>query len=340
MEHRTLRAGVIGCGRIAGSIEDEVAGAAGFFALPYGHAPAYRDADGVELVAAADTDVDIAKRYGARWGIDAVYGSAERMLADEAPDIVSICVPTKHHADAFCLAAEDPSVRGVFLEKPVGVSLAEARRMVDAAARGSVQVAVNHTRTYDPLWRRVKELVDGDAIGTIEAVTARWVEGWSFGGSHLFDLVRHLVDSRPRWVFCDLDDPAARDPGGVAVVSYESGVRMQVTMLERIGTDTEVSVHGTRGSVMVDGQGPRLYERQPDGRTVQRPFPAHLYWKSGMVRAVEQLTAAVHTGAPITSTLADGVAALETAIALHQSGATGARVELPVTDDGWAVDAP
>ncbi|MQA77402.1 MAG: hypothetical protein GEV10_02795 [Streptosporangiales bacterium] len=334
----TLRAGIIGCGRIAGSIEDEVLDAPGVVALPYSHATAYREACGIELVAVADADGEVAKRFGDRWSVDAAYSSAESMLAEAALDVVSVCAPTRFHADLFCLAAQTSGVRGIFLEKPVGVSLAEARRMTAAAEAGDVRVAINHTRTYDPVWRRVKKLVDAGEIGDIGAITARWVEGWSFGGSHLFDLIRYLVDSHPTRVFCE---PAGdeRDPGGTASLVYANGVHVQVVMLDDVSGGTEVTLLGTRGRIVVDAFGPRLYVRQADGVEAERPFPAQLYWTSGMVRAVEELVSAVRDGGAVSSTLDDGVAALEIAVALNISGTRGVPVDLPVTDHTWTVDA-
>lgn len=334
----TLRAGIIGCGRIAGSIEDEALDAPGVLALPYSHATAYRDARGVDLVAVADADVEVAKRFADRWSVDAAYGSAEQMLAGAALDVVSICTPTRFHADIFCLAAETPGIRGAFLEKPVGLSLAEAGRMTAAAEAGGVRVAVNHTRTYDPVWRRIKQLVDAGEIGEVRAISSRWVEGWSFGGSHLFDLVRYLIDSHPTRVYCELAGDA-RDPGGTAHLTYANGVRMQVVMLDDVSGGTEVMLLGTCGRIVVDAFGPRLYVRPSGGMEAERPFPAQMYWTSGMVRAVEELVSAVRDGGAVSSTLADGVAALEIAVALNISGARSVPVDLPVTDDTWTVDA-
>lgn len=333
-----LRAGIIGCGRIAGSIEDEVVDAPGVVALPYSHATAYRDARGIELVAVADADGDVAKRFGERWSVDAAYSSAERMLAEAALDVVSICAPTRFHADLFCLAAQASGVRGIFLEKPVGVSLAEARRMTAAAEAGGVRVAVNHTRTYDPMWRRVKKLVDAGEIGEVGAITSRWVEGWSFGGSHLFDLIRYLVDSHPTRVYCELAGDG-RDSGGTASLTYANGVRAQVVMLDGVSGGTEVTLLGSRGRIVVDAFGTRLFVRQADGVEAERPFPAQLYWTSGMVRAVEELVSSVRDGGAVSSTLRDGVGALEIAVALNISGARGVPVDLPVTDESWTVDA-
>ncbi len=332
---RPLRAGIIGCGRIAGSIQDEVLHRPDFRALPYGHAPAYQQARGVELVAAADPQDGVADAFARRWGVPSAYRSLDEMLAAEHPDIVSICAPSRHHTELFLAAAEHPSVRGIYLEKPVALSLGDAARMRAAAAASGVVVVVNHFRTFDPVWRQIRRLIVAGHLGEIRAVQVRWVEGWSFGGSHLFDLLRHLLDETPVSVYAVSDDDPHGDNGGTALLRYESGVTVGVTMpLDAPGT--EIVLYGTAGRIVVDEHGPKIFRRR-DGLEILEPFPSTMHWTSGMVTAVEELVAAVHTGSAVSSDLEAGISALEIAVAINRSVASGLPERFPVADDTWIV---
>ena len=216
------RAAIVGCGRIASTIEDELRDLPGIQPLPYSHAGAYRAAEGVELVAAVDSDRDKAVALAERWGVEDVFDDVGQMLEEVRPDIVSICVPTRWHADVMAAVAES-GVPGIVLEKPVSTTLEQADRLLEIAQRRGIVVAINHTRTYDPLHERARELIAEGFIGTPHTVFCSWGEGWSFGGSHLFDLLRRLLDSDAIRVYGEGEGGSAGDPGGNALITYANG---------------------------------------------------------------------------------------------------------------------
>src|SRR5690242_4852758 len=119
------RAGIIGCGRIADTIEDEVADAPGWQLLPFSHAGAYQRCPRTELVAAADPNEARRRSLGARRGVERLYADYREMLERETLDVVSVCVPTRLHGDVAIDVAER-GVKAIFLEKPIAQSLGEA----------------------------------------------------------------------------------------------------------------------------------------------------------------------------------------------------------------------
>ncbi len=60
------RAAVIGCGRIADTIEDEIEGTPGWQLLPFSHAGAYQACPRTQLVSAADPNDDRRAAFGRR----------------------------------------------------------------------------------------------------------------------------------------------------------------------------------------------------------------------------------------------------------------------------------
>src|SRR5438067_1943751 len=86
---RIWRAAIIGCGRIADSIEDEVADAPGWALLPFSHAGAYQRCPRTELVAAADPNAERRARFGERRGVERLYADYREMLDRETAEWVS-----------------------------------------------------------------------------------------------------------------------------------------------------------------------------------------------------------------------------------------------------------
>src|SRR5688572_4409045 len=115
MTEPRYRVGVIGTGRIASTIQDEIEPSPFTFLLPYSHAGAYAAHPAAEIVAAADPNDERRADFGERWSVDRLYADYRQMLTAEALDIVSVCVPTRAHAEVIAAVASS-GVRGVFME--------------------------------------------------------------------------------------------------------------------------------------------------------------------------------------------------------------------------------
>lgn len=338
----TYRAGIIGCGSIASTIEDAIRDAPGFGLFPYTHAGAYRRTPRTQLVAAADINPETLEAFGQRWGISALYTDYREMLDSEELDIVSIAAPTPLHHEMTLEVAKRP-VKGIFLEKPIARTLGEADEMIAACRSAAVKVAVNHTRTYDPYYRAAKKLIDQGEIGELRVVLSTWAEGFSFGGSHLFDLLRFVIGAPVDWVFCHPDeDRSLKDPGGDAYLVYKNGVRAHIHMPFVKTWFPVAEFVGTGGRIHTGGYEPKWWKiEKQEGKTVfsRRPYPGRTDGKSGMVTAVEELIQAIETGKEPASNLEAGRVVLEVALALLMSGRSGAPVKLPITDTSLVAGA-
>ncbi len=108
-----LRIGVVGCGNIS---------------LAYmRNAPLFRD---VEIVACADLNADATKRRAAEFDLRAA--DVDSLIDDKNIDLIlNLTIPAAH----FDVSMRALSAgKHVFTEKPLGVTAAEGRRLVDAAA--------------------------------------------------------------------------------------------------------------------------------------------------------------------------------------------------------------
>ena len=108
---------------------------------------------------------DFARSRGLDW-----FASLEGMLAETVPDGIVVATPNRFHvAQAMqAVAVGCP----VLVEKPVATSVAEARRLVEAAAAAQVAVLVGHHRRYNPLVQKARALLTAGAVGTVNTVQA------------------------------------------------------------------------------------------------------------------------------------------------------------------------
>ncbi len=341
---KVYRAAIIGCGRIASSIEDEVTDAPYWALLPYSHAGAYERCARTELIAGADTDGERLRAFGERRGVRALYADYREMLAQERPDVVSVCTPTRSHP-AVAIDVARAGVRGIYLEKPIAQSLAEADEMIAAFEASGVAVAVNHIRTWDAYYSRIRQMIASGVIGQLHSIMAHWREGVLFGGTHLFDLVRSLVGAEAEWVFGRIDGGTEQfDPGAAGMVMFTNGVALHVNATVGNSVAAELDIVGSQGRIRVGNTlYPEVWVAQRQGRRTvlaQGGFPGMHDGRSGMVRAVEDLVRAIEGGPPPASDAQDARRDLELAVALHLSHGTGGVVRLPVTDVAYVIHDP
>jgi predicted dehydrogenase len=105
----------------------------------------------------------LAKQYGVTR-----YESLEALLARDRPEGIVLATPNAMHVaqGLACIAAGLPAL----IEKPVGHTLAEGKRLVEAAESAGAKILVGHHRRYSPLLHKVVEIVASGVLGRIVAV--------------------------------------------------------------------------------------------------------------------------------------------------------------------------
>lgn len=101
-----------------------------------------------------------------------------RMLAAAKPDIVTVAPRwIDRHCDMVVAAAE-AGARGIYLEKPMCRTLAEADRMVAACEKHAVKLAIAHQTRYSP---KIAVIADMIASGTLGRTKKQWIPVTSAG---------------------------------------------------------------------------------------------------------------------------------------------------------------
>lgn len=128
-------------------------------------------------------------------------------------DVIDISTPGNLHAEIAIAAAE--AGKAVFCEKPIGNTLDEARRMLEAVEKHTVPHAVFHNYRKAPAVALAKKMIQEGKLGTIYHFRGTYLQDWiadpafplvwrlqkEIAGSgthgdinaHIIDLARHLV---------------------------------------------------------------------------------------------------------------------------------------------------
>ena len=157
-----------------------------------------------ELAWACDLSDDNLRRYGKLYPEARMTADLDEVLADDTVDGVAIAtsVPTHHPLGMRVLAAG----KHLFVEKPLALSVAEARELVEAAEDADRRLMVGHLLLFHPGLRAVKRLIDSGELGklfylygnrqNLGKVRADENALWSLG-AHDIAVLLDLVGERP-----------------------------------------------------------------------------------------------------------------------------------------------
>lgn len=221
-------------------------GLIGFGAWGKQHAQAIAGLPGLELAAIACSSEESALAAAAAYPAARVTREWREVLAD--PGIATIDVATPNHLHAEVAIAALRAGKDVLLEKPMATTLADCDALLAAERATGRLVSVGHELRQSAQWGRIKEIIDGGAIGDplflninlFRNFYRSGAAGWRYDrarvGSWLLEEAVHYFDLA-LWYCARHGDPvslravgnqrAGRDPGMYDNVSvllrYASG---------------------------------------------------------------------------------------------------------------------
>jgi predicted dehydrogenase len=113
----------------------------------------------VVLAGIADTNRALAESAATISGAGRVYTDLEVMLREERPDACFALVSVSHNAPVAIRLME--AGIPVLMEKPLGATIGQARRVAEVAARLDARVMVSMNRRFDPLLREALAWIGG-----------------------------------------------------------------------------------------------------------------------------------------------------------------------------------
>ena len=279
------------------------------------------------------------------------YRDFELLLQDENVDVVLIATPNWLHKDQAVRAFQ--AGKHVFLEKPIGVDLAECDAILEAWKQSGRLLQVGHELRHANLLRTMRSKIDEGLIGQVQMIVLQefrfpllpgWRQTGKTGGvmleknSHFFDLFNWLADASPCRVIGAGGNNVNKDSPlidhCIVTVEYQNRVRATLIMclFAEHGSQMTVDVVGDKGRLIARAQDQRLtyYSRQDDAPQEWSFEPgADGAFHMGFKTEHEALARSLRQDRPVICTGPEARATMRVALAAERAVSEGVIVELP-----------
>ncbi len=310
---------------------------------------AIRSAGG-EVVSVMSTNTERGRTYAAENGIAKSVSSIPDLVNDADTDAVYISTTNELHSDQAIAAIK--AGKHVLCEKPLALSLSDARAMVRAAKEAGVVMATNHHLRNAASHRAMREAIASGKIG--KPLSARvfhavylppHLQSWRLdkpeaGGGVILDITVHDADTL-RFVLGE--DPvevvAFSQSGGMGkqgladavmgVIRFPSGLIAQFhDGFTTKFAETGFEVHGTEGSLVARN----VMTQRPVGSVTLRSAAGDQQLQLDKTNLYETALKAFHNaiggkGQPSASG-EDGIWSLATGLAVIEAARTGTTVKV------------
>jgi predicted dehydrogenase len=322
----TIRIGIIGAGAIGYRV------AKGFGA----HAE-------TTVTVICDANPELAAKVAGELGAPYSHTDYRTMLEQDLVDLVYVGVPPAYHQEI--VLAVIAAGKHLFCEKPLALTLDEARTMLVRAESAGTVHAVNLSGHFAPTQRHFLEQLQAGYIGElrrgeIDLVFPEWPRAWQQNtwiagreqggplretGPHLFHIVLQAFGPVAR-VHAMMEYPAnptASETGGYGVLELTSGQLVTVKVLTGVRRPNEMSltVYGSKGALALRNWS--LFGAQDEDALQPMSAPA------AGPQAIDELVKAVRGEEADLPNFREGLAIQAILEAWERSAATGQWIEVP-----------
>jgi len=205
------------------------------------------------------------------------YQNLDLLLAEPAVDAVGICSETNRHAELTIRAAK--AKKDILCEKPMATTLEDCERMIEACKREDVIYMQGFPKRFDPVYLKIKELIDSGTIGKIGTVRMRhghyfalndkwmtnkdadWIRDPNTGGGgaffdegmHAVDIL-HLLFGEPISVMAAIDNilvPMEVDDNGAAIWRFKNKIiAIQQSNWTDLAATNTLEIYGDKGVII------------------------------------------------------------------------------------------
>ena len=229
--------------------------------------PAMQRSPWCEITAIASRDLVRAKEVAGKLNIPRAYGSYEELLADEEVEAVYNPLPNHLHVPFTAKAAE--AGKHVLCEKPIALSAAEAKTLIEVRDRTGVRIQEAFMVRTHPQWLETRRLIREGKIGSLRSITGYFSyfntdpnnirNQLEFGGGGLMDIgcypitiSRFIYDAEPRRVLglIERDAENGTDTLTTAVLDFAEG-HSTFTCSTRLAPYQRMIFVGTKGRLEV-----------------------------------------------------------------------------------------
>ena len=129
------------------------------------HAEGLAHIEGVELIAVCGPREVGAQEFADKFGISNVYTDPDQLLAHDEIDGVLVDAPDAFHHDLVMRSAQ--AGKHIFCEKPMAVTVEEAREMYAAARQANLRTVVGFSNRWNMAANNIRKLIEDDVIGEV-----------------------------------------------------------------------------------------------------------------------------------------------------------------------------
>ena len=241
----------------------------------YFHAPLLKGC-GFEIVAVQTSNAERSAHAKQDFPNTLVVSSIEQLVEQDL-DLVVVASANLVHAE-HALAAINAGIP-VVIDKPMGRTLAETQRIVDAAHTAGIGMCTFFNRRWDSDALTIKKILATGVLGQIHRIDSRferfrpelnptsWRENMSAadGGGQLLDLQPHLISTAIDWFGkAELVTATVRslrggaDDDSVLVLRHESGTISYLSASAVVGAPgPRIRILGTKGALVINELDPQ-----------------------------------------------------------------------------------
>ncbi len=289
----------------------------------------------------------------------AVVEDYRELLKRPEIELVDIVLPSHLHHEVGLAVLQ--AGKHLLMEKPMALTIAECRDLVQAAQAAGRQLAVGHEFRFSTLWGQVKQIVDAGAIGEPQyAMIELWRNPYRFGsdgwrydirrvGNWILEEPIHFFDLA-RWYFGRWGDPVsvyaranARDPqrpelqdNFSAILNFPGGRYAVISQtLSAFEHHQVAKLTGSKGAVWASWSGamdrafdPTFFLKHFDGeKLLDVPVPKAAGEVYELAEEIAGMAEAVRSGRPPRVTGEDGLWSVAMCLKAQESADTGTVVE-------------
>lgn len=297
----------------------------------------------LRLVTCYARDPEQCRAFADEHGVEAA-ASLDAAIETEGVEVALLVTPNDVHAEQALACAE----RGVhaFVEKPIASTLEDAERMRDRFEEAGLVLAVGHGMRRLGAARRVKELLDEGALGTVVLAEANWSlpsrlspRAWRWyrergRGGPLLQLGIHHADTLAYWLgpvarsfgtFARLSTPAETEDVGVVGLQFEAGPVGVITGSYVSPRTYFLRLYGDRASLEYEvDMTVWPHAEKADGgttltlRTTESAEPVGFEWRDPLAEELDELARSVRGEVVYETGPNEAIAALRVVLdALH-----------------------
>jgi 1,5-anhydro-D-fructose reductase (1,5-anhydro-D-mannitol-forming) len=310
-------------------------------------------ANGGDVIAVMSSNADRAAQYAEKHGIGKVTTELGALVEDKSVDAVYVSTTNELHRDQVFAAAA--AGKHVLCEKPLALTLSDARAMVAECRKRGVVMATNHHLRNAATHRAMRDAIKAGRIG--KPLFARvfhavylppHLQGWRIekpnaGGGVILDITVHdadtlrfVLDDEPKSVIAVASHggmaQASLEDGVMGVVHFSSGLLAQFhdAFTTKYAT-TGFEVHGDEGSLI----GRDCMTQAPQGEVMLCSAAGEealkLDHEKLYLRSVRLFQAAVGGHGAPSATGEDGVKSLSVAISTIEAVRSGATAPIDLS---------